>query len=367
KEGAKANQKNQPFLDDRYLTLGLVVEAVRAMKRGEAIAEDTLRMLEKDDWRLYGIAVRDFSPHDDGTTADGTVVTLKGKTWVVVSERRDGKGYREFKLHAAGKSRKESGTVKWCTTLDILEHADGLKVVKLEEERKRVELVICDILCFAYVHVYKFIMNDPKIKRKKQPIELGEAKGEEAKALRKLTLDKVKQSATADIINIHELALLGSDKDLQKEIGEANSLSGFLGLDRFAKAGYSGLMQKRMDFHGDHLHTVNRYIRGAQSAYRLGRPVCMESCMAPLSAGGDHTELPPGVKLEHWEMDMTTFICERGKVGSKGYGLATRALLARARDSDDMCKWYSHVPLYRLMLFSRAGKDMKPTSENGSR
>lgn len=324
KEGAEKNKNNQPFMDTRTLTLGLVVEAVRAMRRGEPIAEDTLRMFEKDDWRLYGIVVRDLKLRDDGTTVDGTVVTLKGKKWVVVSAHRDGEGYMEFKLHAADKFRKEKGTVKMCTIFDILEHADvpenadGLKVVAREEERERVNLVICDILCIAYVPVYKFVMNDPKIKRKKQPIELEETEGEEARLLRQWALDQVNSARAKDIINEHEFALLGSDKDLQVDLEKAKSLSGFLGLDRFEKARYSGLMEQRMDFHGhhlvmmdfhpDYLDKVNHYIRGAQSAYRLGRVISLESCMVPLSAGGDHSELPPGVELEHSEASRIHFL-----------------------------------------------------------
>ncbi|CAN0286723.1 unnamed protein product, partial [Ectocarpus sp. 4 AP-2014] len=57
KDGAKQNKVNQPFMDHRNLTLGVVVEAMRAMKQGNDIADDTLRMFEKDDWRLYGIVV----------------------------------------------------------------------------------------------------------------------------------------------------------------------------------------------------------------------------------------------------------------------------------------------------------------------
>lgn len=91
----------------------------------------------------------------------------------------------------------------------------------------------------------------------------------------------------------------------------------------------------------------------------------MESCLAPLSAGGGRTELPLGVKLEHGEM-VTTFICTMEEVMAEGYGLGTRALLARARDSEETCKWYAHVQLYMLMLFSRPVRDdkpLKPTSE----
>ncbi|CAN0113905.1 unnamed protein product, partial [Ectocarpus sp. 8 AP-2014] len=281
-EGKEKNKENQPIMDDRNPKLKLVVEAVRAMKQGGAIDEKTMRMFEKDDCRLYRITVRDLNRRDDGTTVDGTVVTLDGKKWIVVSERRDGEGYKEFKLEAADKSRKDKGTVRWCTIFELPEHADDPGVVGQGEERKRVNLVICDMLCTAYVPVYKFIQGDPTIKREKKEVELSEEDGTEALGI----------AAAADLINAHELALLGSDKDLQTELKKAKSLFGFLRLDRFELVAYSGLMDKKMDFHKDH-------IRGAQSAYRLGRAVCMESCLAPLSAGGGHTELPPGVKLEH--------------------------------------------------------------------
>lgn len=122
--------------------------------------------------------------------------------------------------------------------------------------------------------------------------------------------------------------------------------------------------------HEDYLPTVDHYMRGAQAAYKLGQVVCWESCMAPLAAGGPHTELPPGVELDDAETGTIRYWCTQKEVVADGCGLATRALLARARDSDDVCKWYAHVPLYRLMLFSRPSVTkgyISPTTENTSR
>lgn len=369
KEGAEKNKACRSHVEKRNLTLRVVVNAVRAMVGGEAIDGKTLRMFEKDDHRLYGIAVRDLKYRDDGTTVDGTLVNLDGKTWMVTGVGRDPDGYKVFDLRAVDKSRpKQKGCVKHDVTIfQILEHAEKDQgVVEQEDERKRVNLVICIILVMAYVHVYRFIRKDPKTKKKRSDVELSEDDRAEVLGIRKFAWDKISCAKAVDAINAHELALLASDKDLQKKLGGENSLFGFLELDRFAAAGATGLMEKPLEFAEEYIPMVEHYIRGAQYAYRLGRVVCMQSCLAPLSAGGDYTELPPGVTLKQEEMATIPVICTREEAKEKGYGLATRALLARARDSEQICKWYEHVPLYRLMLFSRTGEDMMPTSENTS-
>ena len=370
KEGAEKNKADKPFMEKRNLTLKVVVEAVKAMADNKPIDGKTLRMFEKDDVRLYGITVRDFNLSHDGTTVDGTRVKMDGNTWTVAGESRDGDGYKIFKLRCVEKcSRKQKGVTKTgVTILEILEHAeDGSGVVKLAEERERVNLVICVILCITYVQVHRFIANDPKIKKKRKDVELSTDERKEVLRVRKHAWDEVRTAAAGDTINSHKLALLASDEDLGGELAKAKSLFGFLKLDRFEAAGEKGLIEKPFEFPQERIPMVEHYIRGAQYAYRLGRVVCMESCMAPLSAGGDHTELPPGVELSHGETATIPFFCTNEEVRQGGYGLATRALLARARDSEGICKWYAHVPLYRLMLFSRPGKDMMPTSENAGR
>lgn len=91
-EGKEKNKENYPFMEDRNLTLKLVVEAVRAMKQVDAVNEKLCECSRKDDCRLYGITVRDLNHRDDGTTVDETVVTLDGQKGIVISERRDGEG-----------------------------------------------------------------------------------------------------------------------------------------------------------------------------------------------------------------------------------------------------------------------------------
>lgn len=56
-------------------------------------------------------------------------------------------------------------------------------------------------------------------------MELSEEDGTEALGIRKFALDTIRSAAAADLINAHELALLGSDKGLQKELKKTISLS----------------------------------------------------------------------------------------------------------------------------------------------
>ncbi|CAN0240826.1 unnamed protein product, partial [Scytosiphon promiscuus] len=367
KDAATKVKENRPYVDSRNLTLKLLVEGVRTVVGGGYISEDTLRLFEKDDCRLYGIVVRDLSRRDDGETVDGTVVSIGGRSWTVVGESRDGDGYKLFKLRSADKSRKKKGTTRHSTTFEIRQHLVDPNVVSLEDERERVSLVLCVILCLAYVHVYKFIKDDPKIKRQKKVVALSADEHEGVLSMRKSAWDRIRSANTKDVINAHETALLHWDGDLKGEFEKDESLFGFLGLESFEAIGFQSLVDQPREFAEDHLPTVSHYIRGAQSAYKLGRPVSWESCMAPLSAGGCHTELPPGVDLNHDEVATIPFYCTTDEAREAGFSLAIRALLARARDTGGICKWYQHVPLYRLIQFSRPGKDMKPTSENSSR
>lgn len=362
-------KKDKIGADTRNLTQRRALDDVRALDGGGKLGLESLRRFEKHDHRLYGITVRDLSLRDDGTTVAGTEVEFGGKPWTVVSERIDGNGFKEFKLCTADKSRKKKGTTKFCTTFDILEHAkDPDAVVSLEAERERVSLAICVSLILGCVHTPMFLKNDPKIKIQKRLVDLEDKEKKGVMDARKFAWEKVKSAKASDLINQHELALLASDAGLAEELAKEESLPGFLGLDRMVIE--ESLVWSEKKIHEDHLSTVDHYMRGAQSAYKLGRVVCWESCMAPLAAGGLHTELPPGVKLENEETDTIRFWRTQEEVMEDGYGLATRALLARARDSDDVCKWYAHAPLYRLMLFSRPSMTngcISPTTENTSR
>ncbi|CAN0476294.1 unnamed protein product, partial [Hapterophycus canaliculatus] len=49
-----------------------------------------------------------------------------------------------------------------------------------------------------------------------------------------------------------------------------------------------------------------------------------ESYMAPLSVGGVHDELPPGVRLAHEEQKRITLPILKKEASEAGYGLAIR-------------------------------------------
>lgn len=155
--------------------------------------------------------------------------------------------------------------------------------------------VVRSILYLAYVPVYKFVTTDPKVKRKKQPVVLEEQEGKAAVALRKSAWKHIEGAAATDVISDHELGLLSKDEELQRQLRGKKSLAKVLGINLDT---YSGLMCEEKGFAPQHYSTVDHYIKGAQAACKLGRVISLESCMAPLSVGGDRDELPPVARLE---------------------------------------------------------------------
>lgn len=155
RELAKKKKEDQPIADTRYLTRNDVAEAVRQIKANIEIDSDIMRKMEKEDPRLYGITV---------DKASGTTVQLKSRTGRVVAARRDGDGYLEFHVELDGKQRKSKGANKKINTRQLLESAVGEEVVRWEDEANRVGKALCAIYCLAYVPVYKFVTNDPKVK-----------------------------------------------------------------------------------------------------------------------------------------------------------------------------------------------------------
>lgn len=205
------------------------------------------------------------------------------------------------------------------------------------------------------------------MKRKFDPVVLEEHEAKKQIDFRDSVWKEIVDARAADVINDHELGLLASDEGLQLELRGENSLARVLGINLDT---YFGLMREGKDYAPQHYSTVDHYIKGAQAAYKLGRVMSLESCMAPLSVGGDCDELPPGVKLEHEEQKRISLPITREEAREAGYGLAMRALVARARVSDELCQWYAYAPLYTVMLFRRPGRDekpIKPTTENTSR
>eukprot|EP00903_Cladosiphon_okamuranus_P015090 g13958.t1 len=245
---AKKKKEARPTVDNRYLTRADVIEAVRAIKAGNAIDDVIMRKMEKEDPRLYGTTV---------DPVNGTLVTLSGRKGRVVAASRD---------------------------------LDG------------------------------FVANDPKVKRIVDPVDLEGEKGTEAVELRQFAWREMKGkpatgvsatgvSATGvpatrvpstgvpatDVINTHEIKLLASDGGLEQVLSTEGYLVEVLDINLVQ---YSGLVNERKDYAEQHYSAVDHYIKGAQAAYKLGRVISFQSCMASLAAklstGGVHDELPQG-------------------------------------------------------------------------
>ncbi|CBN74320.1 hypothetical protein Esi_0019_0124 [Ectocarpus siliculosus] len=355
REIAKKKKKDRPIPDTRYLTRNDVIEAVRAIKAEKEIDSVIMQKMEKEDPRLYGITADPVS---------GTLVNLDGKKGRVVAARRDVDGYLKYCVELEGKHRKTKGIAKNVNTRQLLEAAGGEGVVRWEKEVDRVTTVFCAILSLVYVPVYKFVTIVPRVKRKVKPVDLKGEDGKEAVELREFAWEKIKGAPATHVVNDHEKKLLASDEGLEQELCEKGTLARVLGINLDA---YSGLVHEPRDYAKQHYSTVDHYVKGAQAAYKLGRVMSFQSCMAPLSVGGVHDELPPGVRLAHEEQRKITLPITKKEASEAGYGLATRALVSRARVSDELCQWYASAPLYTVMLFSRPERDKKSiklTTEN---
>lgn len=276
REIAKKKKEDRPIPDTRYLTRNDVIEAARAIKAKEEIDSVIMQKMEKEDPRLYGITTDPVS---------GTLVNLSGKKGRVVATRRDVYGYVEYRVGLEGKHRKTKGANKKFNTRQLLEAAEGKGVVRWKEEVKRVRKVFCAILCYVYCPLYKFVTNDPKVKRKVKPVDLKGEDGTEAVELRQFAWNEIKDAPATHVVNDHEIKLLASDEGLEQELGEKGTLARVLGTNLGA---YSGLMCERKDYAKEHYINVDHYVKGAQAAYKLGRVMSFESCMAPLSVGGQH-------------------------------------------------------------------------------
>lgn len=292
----------------------------------------------------------------------GTLVNLGGKKGRVVAARMDVDGYLKYHVELEGKQRKTMGTNKKLNTRQLLEAAGGKGVVGWKKEVDRVTTVFCAILSLMYVPVYMFVTNDPRVKRKVKPVDLKGEDGKEAVELREFAWNKIKDAPATHVVTAHEKKLLASDEGLEQALGEKGTLARVLGINLDA---YSGLVYEPRDYAKQHYSTVDHYVKGAQVAYKLGRVMSFESCMAPLSVGGVHDELPPGVRLAHEEQRRITLPITKKEASEAGYGLAMRALVARARVSDELCQWYAYAPLYMVMMFSRAERDKKPRTRAG--
>lgn len=122
-------EDNKRINETRNLTLLDLTDAASCLYGGEPISKDIWRKLEKEDYGLYGITVRQAGA--SGETILGTTVTSKkGKTGEVVEAKME-EGYNVFTIEwSNGKGNARSAY----TTLEVLCYRDdGQAVVSLDE------------------------------------------------------------------------------------------------------------------------------------------------------------------------------------------------------------------------------------------
>lgn len=330
--------------DNRTLTLLALQQAVENLSLGLPVTEATRRKCEKDDYALYGIEI-------------GTKVESNGMEGEIIAANMDeSDGFNKF----AVRWDREHVSIAQYSTCDVLRDAvERQGVISVEDDEKRFGVFLRAVLCMVLVHVHDFVTHNKELKRMYPVVALDEDERDGVREIRKYAWGETERAAAADTLNPIELALLASDAGLVQELEKEESCLKAMGLDS-KDVTVSSLISLDSKFHPTHISLVNHFVRGAQAAWRLGRPISLESCMAPISTN----ELPRGIKVDGLESDRTIY--PTGTKGAENCGLATRAVLARARVEGGSSHWLSHYPLFRLFDLSRPvglGK-ISPTSEN---
>lgn len=332
--------------DTRTLTVLDVERAAARLSRGQPVSQATRQKCEKDDYALYGIKL-------------GTRVTsVDGNKGVIVAANMDkGGGYNKFMIRWG---QERDGKIEQYSTHEVLRDADkGQGVVSLQDD-ENIFGVFVRALCMVLTHVHDFITHNEELKRMYHCVALDGDEREDIMAVRKDAWENTKGAAAADTLNPIELGFLASDTDLIEELEKEASCLKMMGLDSVDST-VTSLVYSEYTFHPAHKSFVTHFVRGAQNAWRIGRLINMESCMAPISVN----ELPDGIVVRPVESDRSIY--KKDAKDTEGYGLATRALLARARLLGAASHhWLSHYPLYRLLSISRpvALGAIAATSEN---
>ncbi|CAM9454108.1 unnamed protein product [Pylaiella littoralis] len=257
--------------DTRTLTVLELQKAVRCLLRGEPIDPATRQKCEKDDYRMYGIRV-------------GIKVTSQDleKTGEIIAVKMDEKDcFNKFTIRWG---QTGGGKIEQYSTHDVLRDADkGQDGVSLLDDEDRFGVFVLAVLCMVFTHVHYFIAHNDKIKRKYHCVALGEDENQDTMDLRKYVWEQTKGAAAADTLNGFELGMLKSDAGVVDELKEEKSCLKMMGLEH-SDVTASSLLFRNKRFHSTHIPLVNHFVRGAQAAWKLGRLVSMESCMAPLSA-----------------------------------------------------------------------------------
>lgn len=318
--------------DTRTLTVLDVETAAARLSRGQPVSQATRQKCEKDDYALYGIRL------------GIRVTSVDGKKGVIVAANMDKEdGCNKFTIRWG--QERDGGKIEQYSTHEDLRDADrGQGVVSLQDDENKFGTFLRALLCMVLTHVHDFIAHNDELKRVYHCVALDGDEREDIMAVRKDAWENTKGAAAADPLNPIELSFLASDTDLIEELEKEGSCLKMMGLDSVDST-VTSLVYGEYTFHPTHTSFVTHFVRGAQAAWSLGRLINMESCMAPISVN----ELPDGIVVCPLESDRTIY--KKDAEHAEVYGLATRALLARARLlGTGSHHWLSHYPLYRLLL-----------------
>lgn len=111
-----------------------------------------------------------------------------------------------------------------------------------------------------------------------------------------------------------------------------------------------------------HLKVANHYVKNLQAAFRVARLPCLESLVFTLTYG----ELPLGLELDLPERDLYENHLQFKDVS--GFGVATRAVLAKAKKEGDFYGFLNYAPVIKLLSFTRPVEmgRVQPTSEHSN-
>ncbi|CAN0040625.1 unnamed protein product [Ectocarpus sp. 12 AP-2014] len=170
----QVKEENKKISETRHLTFLDLTDAASYLPRGEPISRDTWTKLEKEDYGLYGITVRQAGAA--GETIPGTKVTSGGRTGEVVEAKME-KGYNVFTIEwSSGKGNTRSA---YTTEAMLKDRRCGQGVVSLDEANKNMRAFLLATLCMVNAQVHKFITNDGNVQNVNHTCNLTGVKGEE--------------------------------------------------------------------------------------------------------------------------------------------------------------------------------------------
>lgn len=355
---AKKKKMAVRFTDTRGLTLLQIQVGLEKFVDDRVLPVETFLKLVADDPILDGIK--------EGSS--GTTLTSpkfgKGRVDTSVME----KGHRK---HNIKWNRKSTPDGKYSTN-DVLREADAGQGVSLEETREFMVTYMCVMLVSLNTHGCAFIKGDAKRIIETENEDLTGDNLARAKVARPFAWERIhlmvdgdgitRHRMAADTVTQHGLDLLTSDATLVEALRKTPhvDLLGFKDAAGGVDGGKSGLMKNlHKGFGKKQLRQVDDWVKSMQAACRLRRLPELESFVFPMALA----EIPAGTPIVEAEEHRADERIEPGEV--EGYGLASRAIMARARvDGTIFCGWMVHFPLYRLLALTRPEGKIKDTSEH---